>query len=244
MTPREIFALIPPKLAFEILEFAHSEDRDVYHAALQAVAQARKVRVVFLERQPRVQRHAGMVSLLSRPALAAVADTLLRTWLLKKYAGMLADFLDGMFDACPATTHIVDAWEGAYTYKKPSQYQNAYESIKVKLAERAADPEKYRRHFSAGFGIWMDCNWRQAGWHTDDSAKNFHPPADFEASVRQVVHQGRRFLLPDAEHLRDLFLERHPRQKIVDSLVDRSCPIAIRCPFCTHAAHRDAPFVF
>ena len=159
-----------------------------------SVAEARKVRPVYLERQPRAQRHTTMLATLTRPALELVTSNLIRTWLLKKYAGMLADFLDGMFDACPATTHIVDAWEGAYTYKKPSQYQNAYESIKVKLAERAADPEKYRRHFSAGFGIWMDCNWRQAGWHTDDSAKNFHPPADFEASVRHALKQSDEYV--------------------------------------------------
>ena len=32
----------------------------------------------------------------------------------------------------------------------------------------AADPEKYRRRVEAGFGIWMDCNWREVGWHVDD----------------------------------------------------------------------------
>ena len=111
MTPREIFALIPSKSALEILEFAHSDDRDLYRTALQAVAQARKVRVVFLERQPRVQRHAGMAMLLSRPALATVADSLLRHWLLKKHTAVLTEFLDtlkvthdkGVVENLPAT---------------------------------------------------------------------------------------------------------------------------------------------
>jgi len=98
--------------------------------------------------------------------------------------GLLGDFLDGMLDACTRQTRIVDAWEGAYTYKTKEQFQKAYESIRVKLAAMAADPEKYRRHFTAGFGIWMDCNWRGVGWHTDDLSKNFFKPAEFEASVR------------------------------------------------------------
>ncbi len=39
--------------------------------------------------------------------------------------GLLADFLDGMLDACPAETKIVDAWKGAYTYKQEDQFRNA-----------------------------------------------------------------------------------------------------------------------
>ena len=46
--------------------------------------------------------------------------------------GLLADFLDGMLDACSPQTRIVDAWEGAYTYKQKDQFQKAYETIKVK----------------------------------------------------------------------------------------------------------------
>lgn len=89
-----------------------------------------------------------------------------------------------MLDACTPQTRIVDGWEGAYTYKRKEQFQQAYESITNKLAAMAADPEKYRRHFTAGFGIWMDCNWRGVGWHTDDLSKNFFKPAEFETSVR------------------------------------------------------------
>ncbi len=136
MTPREIFALIPPKLAFEILEYAHTEDREVYRTALQAVAQARKVRVVYLERQPRVQRHAGMVPLLSRPGLAAVADTLLRTWLLKKHNAVLTDFLDalklkhekGVVENLPATVDdaALQAAVDALLAKHPPQVASIY----------------------------------------------------------------------------------------------------------------------
>lgn len=136
MTPREIFALIPSKLAFEILEYAHTEDKEVYRSALQAVAQARKVRVVFLERQPRVQRHAGMVTLLSRPALAAVSDTLLRAWLLKKHNAVLTDFLDalkithekGVVENLPATVDdaVLQGAVDTLLAKHPPQVASVY----------------------------------------------------------------------------------------------------------------------
>ncbi|MGA2180038.1 MAG: hypothetical protein ABSH15_10710, partial [Verrucomicrobiota bacterium] len=49
---------------------------------------------VFLERQPKTQRHAAMIATLARPALDLVAGSLIRTWLLKKHKTMLVDFLN------------------------------------------------------------------------------------------------------------------------------------------------------
>jgi len=108
--------------------------------------------------------------------------------------GLLADFLDGMLDACPPQTRIVDAWEGAYTYKKQEQFQRAYDTIKVKSAEWTAVPEKYRRQVEAGFGIWMDCNWRGVGWHVDDLSKNHFTPEEFEASVRSALQTSDQYV--------------------------------------------------
>ena len=108
--------------------------------------------------------------------------------------GLLGDFLDGMLDACTPQTKIVDAWEEAYTYKTKEQFQQAFDSIKVRLAALAADPEKYRRRIQAGFGIWMDCNWRKVGWHTDDLSKNFFTPAEFETSVRLALQASDQYV--------------------------------------------------
>jgi hypothetical protein len=100
-----------PALANDILNFIHEDDKPVYKAALNAVAQARHLRPVFLERQPRPQRQATMIATLSRPALDAVAGGLIRAWLVKKQKPMLMDFLnalgiqnkDGVVDDLPAT---------------------------------------------------------------------------------------------------------------------------------------------
>ena len=100
--------------------------------------------------------------------------------------GLLADFLDGMLDACPDGVKIVDAWESSYPYKRPEQFRRAYETIKVESAAWSAVPENYRR-VQAGFGIWMDCNWRSEGWNTTDPAKNHFQPAEFETAVRAAL---------------------------------------------------------
>ena len=96
LTAHEIFGFMSPTLAGEILAYTFESDKPLYRTTLNAVAEARKVRTVFLERQPRAQRHATMLAVISRPAMEAVAGTLLRNWLVKKESAMLAQFLDAL----------------------------------------------------------------------------------------------------------------------------------------------------
>ena len=96
LTSHELLGFMSPGLALEILTYAYDSDKPVYHATLNAVAEARKLRPVFLERQPRSQRHTAMLATLTRPALELVTGNLIRAWLLKKYRPMLADFLDAL----------------------------------------------------------------------------------------------------------------------------------------------------
>ena len=94
LTCHELFGFMSPALAGEILNFAFEEDKDLYRASLNAVAESRKVRPVFLERQPRAQRHAGMLATFARPSMELVSGNLLRSWLVKKQKAMLIDFMD------------------------------------------------------------------------------------------------------------------------------------------------------
>ena len=94
LTCHELFGFMSPALAGEILSYSFESDKQLYRATLNAVAEARKLRPVFLERQPRAQRHAGMLAALSRPSMELVAGNLLRSWLVKKQKAMLVDFLD------------------------------------------------------------------------------------------------------------------------------------------------------
>lgn len=96
MTSHEIFGGISKTLALEILEYAFANDKVLYRATLEAIAQSRKLRAVFLERQPRAERHSMMIGALSRPALDLAADGLIRNWLLKKHCALLTDFLDAL----------------------------------------------------------------------------------------------------------------------------------------------------
>ncbi len=96
MTSHDLFAAMPASLANRILEETLAEDKPLYRSILDSVAQARKVRVVYLERQPRTDRHQLVAATLARPAMELTASNLLRTWFLKKQSGLLSDFLDGL----------------------------------------------------------------------------------------------------------------------------------------------------
>jgi len=96
MKSNELFIAMPTALAESILEDTYHLDKPVYRAVLDAVAQARKLRTIFLERQPRGQRHALVVNTLMRRTSEALADNVVRTWLLKKHVDLLTLFLDSL----------------------------------------------------------------------------------------------------------------------------------------------------
>ena len=143
LTSHELLGFMSPGLALEILTYTHENEKPVYRAALSAVAEARKVRPVFLERQPKPQRHTTMLATLARPALEMVTGNLIRTWLLKKHKDMLCDFLDalgiahkdGVVDDLPATIEdlklhgAVESLLGKYPREVVAVYLNAFQGM-------------------------------------------------------------------------------------------------------------------
>jgi hypothetical protein len=96
LTSHELLGFMSPTLANEIITYIFESEKAAYRATLSAVAEARHVRPVFLERQPKVQRHATMLATLVKPSLEMVAGNLIRTWLVKKHRSMLVDFLNAL----------------------------------------------------------------------------------------------------------------------------------------------------
>ncbi len=139
----ELIGFMSPGLANEILLYAFESDKPLYRTVLAAVAEARHVRPVFMERQPKVQRHAAMLATLSKPSLDTVTANLLRTWLLKKYKDMLVDFLDalgithkdGVVDDLPETMDdeklkaAVDKLVAKYPREVVAVYLNAFNDM-------------------------------------------------------------------------------------------------------------------
>ena len=143
LTSHELLGFMSPALGLDILTYTFENDKPLYRAALSAVADARKLRPVFLERQPKAQRHSSMLATLARPGLEMVTANLLRTWLLKKYKYMLCDFLnalgiahkDGVVDDLPASMDdvklrsAVDLLLGKYPREVAAVYLHAFQEM-------------------------------------------------------------------------------------------------------------------
>ena len=143
LTSHELFGFMSPALANDILNFTYESDKPTYKATMGGIAQALRVRPVYLERQPRAQRHVAMAQVLSKPGLDTVAAGLLRAWLLKKHKAMLVDFLnaleikneDGVVDDLPASVEdaklkaAVDTLATKYPHETVAVYLNAFNEM-------------------------------------------------------------------------------------------------------------------
>jgi hypothetical protein len=85
-----------PALAAEIFTFLHTEQKPVYKAAIQGLANQRNLRNVFIERKPPAERFPWMHAALGRKLSDSLASHLLQAWLFGAHKQMLCDFLDAM----------------------------------------------------------------------------------------------------------------------------------------------------
>lgn len=143
LTAHELLGFMSPALANEIITFMAESDKATYRATLNAVAEARHVRPVFMERQAKPQRHAAMLATLVKPSLELVSGNLIRTWLVKKHRSMLVDFLntleikneEGVVEDLPATVDdaklktAVDVLLGKYPAEAVAVYLNAFNDM-------------------------------------------------------------------------------------------------------------------
>jgi hypothetical protein len=143
LTSHELFGFMSPALANDILAFTFESDKPTYRAIIKGVAEARKVRPIFLERQPRTQRHALVIATLARPNLEPVASNLIRTWLVKKERAMLVDFVnalgipnnEGVVDDLPAAVEdeklkaAIEILLAKYRHEAVAVYLNAFNDM-------------------------------------------------------------------------------------------------------------------
>jgi hypothetical protein len=110
MTVSEIFSHLPPGQSEDIFGFLHQQDKGAYQACLELLARRRKLRPIFIERKPRVERYEWMREALSRKPNEDAALEILQAWLFGRYGQMICDFLDslniphngkGILDALP-----------------------------------------------------------------------------------------------------------------------------------------------
>ena len=85
-----------PALAARIFTFLQTEQKPVYKAAIQGLANQRNLRGVFIERKPPAERFPWMQAAFARKISDSLASHVLQAWLLGANKEMLCDFLDAL----------------------------------------------------------------------------------------------------------------------------------------------------
>jgi hypothetical protein len=96
MKSHEIFQGMSPELAAQIFTFLQTEQKPVYKAAIQGLANQRNLRGVFVERKPPAERFPWMQAAFGRKISDSLASHVLQAWLLGANKEMLCDFLDSL----------------------------------------------------------------------------------------------------------------------------------------------------
>ena len=94
LTFHVLIGFMSPGMANRILDDTQANNREVYRALVASMAQAQKMRPVFIGRQPKERRHKSFVQMLSRAGSEEHAGNLIRGWLFKEHKDVLTGFLD------------------------------------------------------------------------------------------------------------------------------------------------------
>lgn len=144
MKSNGIFQGMSPALAAEIFTFLQTEQKPVYKAAIQGLANQRNLRSVFIERKPPNERFPWMQAAFGRKISNSLASHVLQAWLLGANKQMLCDFLDaleikhsddGTVDDLPAEmpkekiAAAVDRLLGKYAAENVAVYLHAFREM-------------------------------------------------------------------------------------------------------------------
>jgi hypothetical protein len=156
--------------------------------------------------------YVGAVRQRGREVMTAVATHLPKAVLLSLYAytlplserergkrledtgySLLPAFYDGLLEAMPAGTFLIDGYETAYAFKERRQFLEGQRRIREAAVELSAVPDRYRQHVKAGFGLWLD--YRQKLEHFSPAAFRQAVSAALEVSDGYVwiYSHGPRF---------------------------------------------------
>lgn len=100
---------------------------------------------------------------------------------------LLTPFLEGMFDAAHSTDEIVDGCEQAYGFKTAREFEDERNVILDKACGLIDNRKVYLAHIHPAFGLWLDFEWKERPFHTDDLAKNYFNPSEWQNSIHLAL---------------------------------------------------------
>jgi len=107
---------------------------------------------------------------------------------------LLVPFLQGMLDQAAPTDVLVDGCELAYGDKTPNDLRDDRDAILTQAPTLLDNPQPYRDHVQAAFGLWLDFEWKERPFFTDDLTKNYYTPAQWHDAVKAALRTTDRYV--------------------------------------------------
>lgn len=168
---------------------SHAKDKTFDDYRKQAHQRGREVMRAFQEEYP------GLTILLTFGYTLPRAET---GGDLKKLPdagyGLLPAFLDGMTQEAAGETKLIDGYELSYAFQTASQFEKGRKDFNTRTLPFVGNAELYREHFTQGFGLWIDQDWRKLGWNVENPAKNFFTPEKLQAATRLALKDCNRYV--------------------------------------------------
>ena len=96
MKAHELFKLLDPAIVAELFTTFREEEREIYKSTVNSLAQARKLRPVYVQKKPVVEQIAWMHKTLNLRGSDMIGEHLLQVWFMKFQQPLLIKFCDGM----------------------------------------------------------------------------------------------------------------------------------------------------
>lgn len=96
MKPHELYKSVDPATIFQMLEWFRSNDKNVYKHCVATLANARKLRPVFVEKKSTAEQYKWILQTLQLRASDAIGEHLLQAWFMAGHQAMLASFCDAL----------------------------------------------------------------------------------------------------------------------------------------------------
>lgn len=96
MKAYELFTAVDPAQVTSMLDWFRANDRNVYKSAVATLAQARKLRPVFIQKKPLVEQYAWIHKTLQSKACDTIGEHILQAYLMAGQQPLLAAFCDAM----------------------------------------------------------------------------------------------------------------------------------------------------
>ena len=96
LKPHDVFARMSPAVGESLFSFLMEKEHALYKTTIDTLAKQRKLRTIFVDRKPRLERNAWLKEVVGKKVNEPIAAHLLQIWLVGAHANILCDFLDAL----------------------------------------------------------------------------------------------------------------------------------------------------